>query len=355
MSAKAQSTISNQDERYIFEVGLEDVSTMNKVLHELHHSDDHSVLVVDKEGLRLITNGEKTFQISAFFAASTFHKFDFDFDLHEYINFRFILKEFIECLNLLRDDTMEDKDRLLNMDDLSRTGETMKTSLEIVYRKRGDPLRLKLENSSNCVINCELKAFNLVGDSMFSHMAFGSCEDIAVIVFDSKKLYDYISGIDLVTCDFVDLRLQQCEVPVKISTKSTQLGEVELEISSEETSVIKRELRVSNGCQFSFSYRTQFIKPALDALKFSTHMKLKCGSSGLLCIEHFHGVRDVNKSDGPFIRPVTADTNSDGYIATSQHSLEYMTDYNHPQRKRSSVEYFILSEAKPVDACDVLD
>jgi len=314
------------DEKYIFEIGLEDVSAMNKILHELHHSDDHCVLVVNEDGISLITNGEKTFQISAFFAASTFQTFEFDSERFDHINFRFIMRDFIECLNLLRDDPMEEKDRLLNVDDPSRSGELMKTSLLIVYRKEGDRIKLRLENNSNYTINCELKAFNLAGDAIFSPMVFNAGEDTAVIVFDSKKLYEYVSGMDFVTCDFVSLLLEQGHVPLRIRTKSTQLGEVELEIKIEETEIIRRELRLSSGSQFSFSYRTQFIKPALDALKCSSFMKLKCGSSGLLCIEHFHGVA----TEWP----------------------EFFKDNNQPRRKRSSVEYFILSEVRPADTID---
>lgn len=238
------------------------------------------------------------------------------------------------------------------VDDSTRQSEQIKTSLEIRYKKRGEPLQLRLENGSSCVINCDLKAFNMPGDSMFAPMAFSNDEETAVIVFDSKKLYEYASGLDLVSSEFVDLVMGRGSVPVKFSTKSTVLGEVELEITERDSEIIKREIMVSDNFLFSFSYRSQFMKPALEALRTSTYMKMRCGSSGLLCLEHFHGVRDVNKTDNrPFIRPAD---NGNGYMGVTQSSYEYVTDYNQPQRKRSSVEYFILSEVKPMDAFPVI-
>ena len=324
------------DNEYIFEALLEDASTMNKILHELHHPDDQSVLPITSEGLRLITTGEKAFQISAFFAASTFHKFNFNSD---YVNFRLSLKDFIESLNLLRDEPIEDGDMKRNPhDDSSRQPfEYNTTSLLIRYRNRGLPLELKLENKSNYLVNGGLKAFNLPDDSRYYPIDFKDDEEIADIVFDSKRLWDWVSGLDLVSSEFVDLVMGKSDIPVRFLTKSFTLGEAELELSADDTEMIRREIRVSDNVLYGFSYRTQFMKPALEALKNSTFMKMRCGSSGLLCIEHFHGVKDVNKSS------------SLNCVGSNEKLLEYMTDYNQPRRKISSVEYFILSESKPSD------
>jgi len=327
----------------IFTAGLDDVTTMSKILHELHHVDDDSVLVLTRDGFRLITAGEKTFQVSAFFAASAFQRFKFDGDSYDKVNFRFVLKDFIESLNLLRDDPIVEGDKI-QQDDTGQPSDLMKTSLYIQYRKKGDPLKLRLENKSNYVINCDLKAFNLPSDSMFCPLNFLDGEETAVIVLNSRKFYDYVSGLDLVSSDLVHLVMGRGDVPIKLSTKSTLLGQVELEITQNETDIIKKGITVSDNCLFSFSYKTQFMKPALEALRNSALMQMKCGSSGLLCIEHFHPV-DRASRDGLCLRP------DNGYVATQISSDAIMTDYNQPQNKRSSVEYFILSEAKPIDAC----
>lgn len=291
----------------IFIAGLDDVTSMNKILHELHHADDHSVLVITQNGLRLITAGEKTFQVSAYFAASTFQKYRFNLEEHHQVNFRFMLKDFIECLNLLRDDPIVDGDRMQNLADAEQSSDMMKTSLLIRYRKRGDPLRLRLENNSNYVISCDLKAFNLPSDTMFRPLAFLDSEDTAVIVLNSKRLYEYVSGLDLFSSEYVYLSMSRGEVPLRMCTQSTQLGEVELEITENEKEIIVNDILVSENCHFNFTYKAQFMRPALEALRTSSLMQMRCGTSGLLCIEHFHGT-------------------------------------DRQQNKRSSVEYFILSE-----------
>lgn len=346
MDSTGESSFSVMDptDDSIFTAGLDDVTTMSRILHELHHADDHSVLVITRDGIRLITAGEKTFQVSAYFAASTFQRFNFDYENYHQVNFRFMLKDFIECLNLLRDDPIVEGDKIQQDD--RQQNDLIKTSLYIQYRKKGDPLKLRLENKSNYVINCDLRAFNLPSDTMFCPLAFLDSEETAVILLNSKRLYEYVSGLDLISSEFVQLVMGRGEVPLKLSTKSTLLGEVELEITSNETEIIKREIVVSDNCLFSFSYKTQFIKPALEALRSSALMQMRCGSSGLLCIEHFHPVdRSSIGRDGPFIRPDNV------YMPPQASSIDIMTDYNQPQNKRSSVEYFILSEAKPIDAC----
>ena len=320
----------------IFEIALDDASTITKILQELNLLDDKALLMVNNDGMRLILNSEKSFQISAFFAASTFNKFIYNSEQHGQVNFRFLLNEFIECLYLLRDDQVDDREnRLYQMDDHSRSGDTTKTSLELRYKSKGDVLRLKLANNSNCEVECGIKAFNLPDLSTVSPMTFNIGEDTASIGFDSKKLYDYISGIDLTSSDLVNLHLQQGRVPVKICTRSILLGEVELEICDQDSEIIVRELTVSSGCQFAFNYRTKFMKLALEALKTSIYMKLKCSSGGLLCTEHFYGMRDL-------LKPNLADL-------MGADSMEYMTDKNTPPERKSSVEYFITAEAHPIE------
>lgn len=327
----------------IFTAGLDDVTTMSKILHDLHSGEEHSVLVITSEGVRLITAGEKTFQVSAFFASSTFQRFKFDSENYHQVNFRFMLRDFIESLNLLRDDPIVEGDK--QFDD-GQSGDTTKTSLYIQYRKKGDPLKLKLENKSNYVINCDIKAFNLPMDSMFCPLAFLDGEETAIILLDSKKLYEYVSGLDLVSSEYVHFHMGRGDVPLKLTTYSTLLGEVELEITSNETEIIKKEISVSVNCIFSFSYKSKFFKPAIEALRNSTITQIKCGSSGLLCVEHFPSMptNRANRDGGPFMR-------GDNNYLGSELSLDSMTDYNQPQNKKSSVEYFILSEAKPIDAC----
>lgn len=326
----------------IFTAGLDDVTTMSKILQELHH-EEHSVLVITRHGLRLITAGEKIFQVSAFFAASAFQRFKFDHENHYEINFRFILKDFIECLNLLRDDPISEGDKI-QLDD-GQPNEFMKTSLYIQYRKKGEPLKLRLENKSNYVINCDVRGFSMGSETMFCPLAFSETEETAVIVLNSKKLYEYVSGLDLTSSDLVHIVMGRGETPLRLSTSSMLLGEVELEISYNAVEIIKRDIVVSDHCLYSFSYKTQFIKPALEALRSSSYMQMKCGSNGLLCIEHFHD-DSGRRQNGSFLRTDSA------FGRSSQHSYnDILSDYNQPQNKRSSVEYFILSEAKSIDAC----
>lgn len=333
-------SLIDQTEDAIFTAGLDDVTTMSKILQELHHADDHSVLVITQSGIRLITAGEKTFQVSAYFASSTFQRFNFDHENHDQITFRFMLRDFIESLNLLRDDPIIDSDKAAPDD--CQQGDLMRTSLYIQYRRKGEPLRLRLENKSNYVINCDLKAFSLPNGSIYFPLGFPEDDETAVILLNSKRFYDYVSGLDFVSSEFVHLIMGRGDVPIRLSTKSTQLGEAELEITRNETEIIRREIVVSDNCLFSFSYKTQSIRPALEALKSSALTQMKCGSSGLLCIEHFH---PTDKRGGTqFVAP-------DGPYNCSQNSMDFISQYNHPQNKRSSVEYFILSEAKPIDAC----
>lgn len=329
------------DPNYVFTARLDDVSSMSKVLHELHQADDHSVLVISQYGIRLITAGEKTFQVSAYFAASTFQEYSLNTENLERVNFRFMLRDFIETLNLLRNDPISEGDRIQLEGDDSR-GDLMTTSLQIEYRRKSGPLRLKLENKSNYVINCDLKAFNLPSDSMFRPLTFSDSEELAIVLLDSKRFYDYVSGLDLVQSEYVNLTMSRGQTPIKMSTCSTLLGEVELEIPHNETEIIKREIIVSDNCVFSFSYKAQFMKPALEALRNSKFMQMKCGSSGLLCIEHFHPC-DKKKRDGPFLRP------DNTYMTTQTTLADILTEQNVPESKRSSVEYFILSEVRPVE------
>lgn len=328
-------------EEAIFTAGLDDVYTMSKILHELHHSDEHSILVITKFGIRLITAGEKTFQVSAYFASDTFQRFHFDHENHGQITFRFMLRDFIESLHLLRDDPLVEGDKT-TPDDCQQS-DLIKTSLYIQYRKKGEPLRLRLENKSNYVINCDLKAFSIPSDSMFRPLGFSEVDETAVILLNSKRFYEYVSGLDFVSSEYVHLIMGRGDIPIRLSTKSTILGEVELEITRNETDIIRREIVVSDNCLFSFCYKTQFIKPALEALKNSLLTQMKCGSNGLLCIEHFNPTDKRGGVGTQFAVP-------DGVYGNSQQiPTSVLSQYNQPQNKRSSVEYFILSEAKPID------
>lgn len=299
-------------DKLLFSAKLYNIGSINKLLN---HNGDFSIFIISHNGI-LITTGENSFQVSANLAASTFQQYQLDAELGQ-LSFRFMPIDFIECLNLLPQD----------VDD-----EAIETSLEIEYKKRGGPLRLRLQNKTNYVINCDLKAFNMPGDSLFTPLTFLDGEEIAVILLNSKKFYDYVSGLDLVSSDHVHLAMSRGDTPIRLSTNSSTLGEVELEIPHE-SEIIKREIIVSDNCLFSFSYKTEFIKPALEALKNFALVQMKCGSSGLLCIEHFHLV-DTPRRDGPFLRPDNT----------------YMSEHIQPQNK-SSIEYFILSEAKSIDAC----
>lgn len=319
-------------ENAIFTANLDDVTTMGKILQELHQDDD-SVLIINHLGLRLITAGEKTFQISAYFASNTFKRFHFDGN-YDQIIFKFMLRDFIESLNLLRDDPIDGNK---GKQEDGQRAPVLKTSLYIQYLRQGQPLRFRLENSSNYVISCELKSFSLANESMFSPLGFSEDDETAVILFNSKKLYEYVSGLDLVSSEYVHLVMCSGDVPMKLTTKSTILGEVELEITRNETEIIRGEIKVSENCLFSFSYRTQFMRPALEALKNSTYTQMKCGSIGLLCIEHFQASekRVSNQYPAPDI------ANNCSQTTTDFMSLRTQTDF-----KRTSLEYFILSEAK---------
>lgn len=269
-----QDPLLSPEEDAIFTAELEDITTMSKVLQELHHAGDHSVLNIKEEGIRFVSADEKTFQVSAYFSSEIFVKFVFNSRAPE-VNFRFMLLDFIESLNLLRDTPLDDPDGLQN--------DTLRTSLYIQYRAKGDPLRLRMENNSNYVINCDLKAFNLV-NSMFCPLTFTE-EDYASIGLDSKKLQDYVTGLDLVSSEYLKITLSKGNTPLKMTTRGLY-GEVGLEITSEAKEIIKQDLMVSVNCWFSFTYKTQFIKPALEALRASTIVYIKCATTGLLCIQH---------------------------------------------------------------------
>lgn len=271
----------------LFEARLEDLSTMNKVLNEIGNIDDQSVLIVTKDGLRLVTAGEKTFQISAFFAQTTFKRFLFNSE-EPHIYFKFMLKDFIENLNLLPEDLSNE-----DADDSKRDFDFNRTSLEIRYKGRGEPLRFRLENKSNLFINCDIKAFMM--PNVFTPMDFAEEEDMATIECDSKRLHEFVSGLDLISSEYVKLLMRQDWVPLIFSTESALLGEVELKIPKCDKEIYLSDIVVSDSSYFFNNYyRTQFIKPALDALKTSTKVKMRCGSSGLLCLEHFHGFTSLS-------------------------------------------------------------
>lgn len=319
----------------LFTVGLDDASTMTKILHELHHADDQSVLAINQDGIRVITAGEKVFQVSAFFARSIFQHFKFDTD-HQ-VNFRFVLRDFIATLNLPLDDPIAEGDKVVPED--CQPNDYMKTSLFMQYRKKGEPIRMRLENKTNCVVECDLRAFNMPSNSVFCPLAFHDSEDFAMIHLNSKRLYEYVSGLDF-TGEHVHVVMGRGEIPLKMCTSSTATGEVELEITNNETDIINKV--VCENIVYNFSYKTQLIKPALEALRTSNSMRMKIGSSGLLCIEHFH-----EEMKQPCEQPTTRRTN--GYGLSSQSSVNSANLFQ-PQNKISSVEYFIQSETK-LEAC----
>lgn len=269
----ALSSSSNMtSEPVIFELELEDALVINKVISEIHDPDDNSILMVDANGLRMVSTGDRTSQVSAFFSRMTFNRFVFN--TSGQVKFRFVLKDFIETLNLLQDDAKDDEPK------------PAKVSLKINYRKRGDPLRLRLENNSNYTVNCDLREFSL--PSVHTLMSFTPHEEITDIVFHSRELYKFLSGLDL-SSQFVTLKLEPGNVPVK-----WMAGGVELEVGTEdEPAIIKRGLNAPSNLVFDFAYRTQLLKPAFMALRSSTSMLLRCGSSGLLIMEHFHDSQSV--------------------------------------------------------------
>lgn len=268
------SSSRSTGESYLFELELEDASVISKLICEMDDPDDNSIMIVDARGLRLVSTG--TSQVSAFFSRATFNQFVFNST--KQIKFRFVLKEFIETLNLLQDDTKDSEDP-----------HPAKVSLKIIYRKKGDPLKLRLTNNSNYTVNCDLREFSL--PTFHTLMSLTEYEDVTDIVFHSKELYRFLSGLDL-SSPFVTLILgdgRPDEMPVRFMA-----GMVELEINtSDDPPIIKRDLNAPTNLVLNFRYRTQLLKPAFNALKSSTTMSLRCGSSGLLIMEHFHDSQSV--------------------------------------------------------------
>lgn len=321
----------------LFTVGLDDVTTLTRILLELHHNEEQSVLAINQDGIRVITAGEKVFQVSAFFARSVFQHFKFE--ANRQVNFRFVLRDFIATLCLPLDDYIADGDKLTLDDEKPR--DHMKTSLHMQYRRKNEPIRMRLENKSNCLVECDLKAFNLPSNSVFCPLAFHDSEDFAMIHLNSKKLYEYVSGLDF-TGEHVHVVMGRGEIPLKLSTSSTTTGEVELEIPLNETEIMTRV--VSSNYVYNFSYKTQLIKPALEALRTSLSARMKIGGSGLLCIEHFH--EELPPSNRPSAELSKGGVGGavGGYGLSSQDSLN--GDNSQPLIKISSVEYFIQSETK---------
>lgn len=319
------STFGQTDEA-IFTANLKDITSMSKILHELEHINDHFILVIDRSGIKLITTtDEKTVQVSAYFSSDTFQRFEFNHANHDQVINKFLLKDFIQCLNLLRDDPVIDGDEnyYLNQQHTNEPYQPITTSLYIQYRKKDDPLRLKLEKHTSYVIDCELKALT-VEDESLSLLGFDIADDTAVILLYSRRFYEYVGGLDFQESEFVELIMGSGETPIKMSTKSTKYGEVEVEITERASDIIKEPIQVSNNTLFSFAYNAKSIKLAFEALKYSALVQIKCGSSGLLCIEHFHSTERLLVPVGPGLE-VGPD---DGSQVTS---------------KRSSVEYLILS------------
>lgn len=331
----------------IFNARLEDVTTMSRVLQELHHSDEHSVLVVSSDGIRLVT-AEKTFQVSAYFSKNCFQDFIFRPPVDkrgkvvDQVTFRFMKRDFIECLGLL-DDQLNTTDGDRSMDESNynqmQKDPQFKTTLHCQYHSEGEPLRLELRNGSDYLINCEVMAFSINNNNLFSPLRFSNSDEPATILLKSRTFREYFSGLDLTSSDFIMLTLKRGEIALKLSINSLMLGELELEIAEKDKMV--KQLKISQNVEYSFRYKTQFIRPALDSLKSSSLVQLRCSSNGLLCIEHFHAIDKriaIVELAGP-----------GGMHIESQNSRDILSQFNQPQNKRSSVEYFILCEALPAE------
>lgn len=299
---------------------------MSKIIHELHAGHEHAILVITKDGIRTLT-GDASYQVSAFFEASMFQRYVFDNSHRDQVTFRFILNDFTEILNLHK----EEHDENTNGHELMAES---KTSLYIQYKKLGDPLKLKLENRSNMTIHCELKAFNTSNNVVFSPLQFGQDDEIIVITLNSKKFYEYVLGLDLTTSKIVDLSLGRGE-SIKLTTCS-ELGESDLQIRLDNSDVIRGEIHAPSNCVYGNKYKTSYLKPALDALKNSCLMHLKCSPSGLLCLQHFHSFE--RGKDGNYTRP-----DKDIYITDGRNIVDKTSGLN----RIPSIEYYILAQAIP--------
>lgn len=272
-----QSSSSNLES--LLEIVLEDASVINRIISEIGNPDDNSTFIFTDEGLRLIVNGDRTSQVSAFFSASTFDSFEFR--ANDCIRYKFSLKDFIETLNVLREEPTDENQV------------PAPTSLKLTYRRRGDPLRIKLDNRSNISAECDLREFST--PSYQSLMSFNDLEETAEIYLNSKELYKYINGLDLTSSVFLKIVMKAGDVPVRMLTESPTMGEVELEIkpttdrTESSPPIIMRDLNIPSNEIFPFNYRCKFVAPALEALRTSNHVRMKCGQSGLLLMEHFHG------------------------------------------------------------------
>lgn len=247
----------------IFKLALDDVRPLQRILQEFHHHEELT-LIANRDGIKF-TTGDKTFEVSASFKAKFFQTFEAQKDL----KFKFLLRDFNESLNLIRDDADSDDCDI--------------TSLRMQCSEEGDYLDLKLENKSNCLVSCQLKAFNAAPN----HITISPVEDTAELILNSRRFYDYVSGLDLTTSDYVDISLSPDETPLKIVTKSENITEVELSIPREANDILMG-VCISDNIVFSFNYKTQFVKTALEALKTSKSTRIICSSSGVLCIENIY-------------------------------------------------------------------
>lgn len=311
----------------LFTANIDDVSGMSKILHELHAPQprDHAILTISKEGLRIIT-GDSSHQVSAFFAVTMFQRFDFNNRESDKVNFRFSLKYLIESI----DSFLKDSDQSIQGD----KSNNFDTSLYIEYKKKDDPLLFKFEDSSNLVINVEIfGTFATPNNSLYSPLQFNSNDDICVVTLNSKKVYDYMIGVDLVSSPFVDITMGRDE-SVKLST-SSEYGESALEIRLDSDDLIIGDVYAPPCCIFNNRYKSMFLKPALEAAKNSYVMQVKCSSSGLLCLQHFH-LLEKNK-DGTLIKPDM------DFYGTANH--ENPIDQLPAANRVPSIEYYLLALA----------
>lgn len=244
---------------------------------------------IGENGLEVVVEDSNCFQAILYVTDVAFS----EYELHGLARFKINLSMLCECLSVFQ---------------------ISETSMRLIYKGRGAPLVMLMEDSanSNCIIECSIKTQNEAEPLHFEEEA-----SLNQIVLRSGQLLEILNEVDK-ACEELQLTLSPKSPFFRARTMGTIQSATEFQVDRNSESIISFNCK-QRTC---FSYKMAQLRMLLRSLSLASKVALSTDPNGLLTC---HAILLTNAAEGDesqmyieyFILPLSASA-----MATGGASLE---------------------------------
>jgi hypothetical protein len=245
-------------------------------------------VTIQSEGLKAITEKNKTMQATSFIPRSLFKRFELTGKQAE---FRMDLKNLLNCLGIFvspSNDTLHVTDNP-NTDSQMLQVET-DSSMKFYYKSHGYPLELTI-GDKRFRTSCQITTLDPLEQLTFERWP----DDIlAKLSVDSEVLVGMWSGLDT-SSELLNIRISDEDQAVLTLTTKSDYGKSRTTLARDDEAVRSVELRVTSTFVEN-NYYMCLLSKSLRALAPSQKTMIRMAANGTLCIQYVYALADNTRA-----------------------------------------------------------